>query len=74
MKIIFIKMSGSHLLFHAVARIVPSAVKVLTVVFGMGTGVSPSRIATGQFYHCDLSISPDNQVETQPLLFSLERR
>ena len=50
MKIIFIKMSGSHLLSHAVARIVPSAVKVLTVVFGMGTGVSPSRIATGQFY------------------------
>ena len=50
-------MPGSHLLSHAVARIVPSAVKVLTVVFGMGTGVSPSRIATGQFYHCDLSIS-----------------
>ena len=43
-------MSGSHLLSHAVARIVPSAVKVLTVVFGMGTGVSPSRIATGQIY------------------------
>ena len=69
MKIIFIKMPGSHLLSHAVARIVPSAVKVLTVVFGMGTGVSPSRIATGQFYLCNLSISPDNQVETQPLLF-----
>ena len=43
-------MSGSHLLFHAVARIVPSAAKVLTVVFGMGTGVSPLRITTGQFY------------------------
>ena len=57
MKIIFIKMPGSHLLSHAVARIVPSAVKVLTVVFGMGTGVSPLRIATGQFYHCYLSIS-----------------
>ena len=39
-------MSGSHLLSHAVARIVPSAGKVLTVVFGMGTGVSPKRIAT----------------------------
>ena len=50
-------MSGSHLLSHAVARIVPSAVKVLPVVFGMGTGVSPSRITTGQFYHCFLSIS-----------------
>ena len=46
----YIKMSGSHLLSHAVARIVPSAVKVLTVVFGMGTGVPPPRIATGQFY------------------------
>ena len=56
-ELLYIKMSGSHLLSHAVARIVPSAVKVLTVVFGMGTGVSPSRIATGQFYHCDLSIS-----------------
>ena len=44
-------MSGSHLLSHAVARIVPSAVKVLTVVFGMGTGVSPSRITTRQIYH-----------------------
>ena len=43
-------MSGSHLLSHAVTRIVPSAVKVLTVVFGMGTGVSPSRIATGHIY------------------------
>ena len=73
-ELLYIKMSGSHLLSHAVARIVPSAVKVLTVVFGMGTGVSPSRIATGQFYHYNLSISPDNQVETQPLLFSLERR
>ena len=40
-------MSGSHLLSHAVARIVPSAVKVLTVVFGMGTGVSRKRITTG---------------------------
>ena len=43
-------MSGIHLPSHAVTRIVLSAVKVLTVVFGMGTGVSPSRIDTGQFY------------------------
>ena len=64
----FIKMSGSHLLSHAVARIVPSAGKVLTVVFGMGTGVSPSRIATRQFYQC-YSLHTDNLVETQPLLF-----
>ena len=39
--------SGSHLLSHAVSSIVPSAVWVLTIVFGMGTGVSPRRIATG---------------------------
>ena len=53
-------MSGSHLLSHAVARIVPSAVKVLTVVFGMGTGVSPSRITTGQIYQIT---SPWKQME-----------
>ena len=38
--------SGSHLLSHTVSSIVPSAVQVLTIVFGMGTGVSPARIAT----------------------------
>ena len=36
--------SGSHLLSNAVSSIVPSAVSVLTFVFGMGTGVSPGRI------------------------------
>ena len=30
---------GSHLLSHAVSSIVPSAAQVLTIVFGMGTGV-----------------------------------
>ena len=39
--------SGSHLLSHTVASTVPSAAQVLTIVFGMGTGVSPERIATG---------------------------
>ena len=38
--------SGGHLLSHTVSSAVPSAVWVLTVVFGMGTGVSPKRIAT----------------------------
>ena len=38
--------SGSHLLSHAVSSIVPSAAQVLTIVFGMGTGVSPKRIGT----------------------------
>ena len=38
--------SGSHLLSHTVSSIVSSAVWVLTIVFGMGTGVSPKRIST----------------------------
>ena len=38
--------SGSHLLSHTVSSAVPSAAWVLTIVFGMGTGVSPKRIAT----------------------------
>ena len=38
--------SGSHLLSHTVSSAVPSADWVLTVVFGMGTGVSPNRIGT----------------------------
>ena len=42
--------SGSHLSSHAVSSIVLSAALVLTVVFGMGTGVSPERIATGIFF------------------------
>ena len=40
------KCSGSHLLSHIVSNIVPSAAWVLTIVFGMGTGVTPKRIAT----------------------------
>ena len=42
--------SGSHLLSHTVSSIVSSAVWVLTIVFGMGTGVSPKRIATRNIY------------------------
>ena len=41
--------SGSRLSSHTVASIVLSAALVLTVVFGMGTGVTPERIATGNF-------------------------
>ena len=43
---IFQMESGTHLLSHAVSSIVPSAAYVLTVVFGMGTGVSHKRIDT----------------------------
>ena len=42
--------SGSHLSSHAVSSIVLSAAPVLTVVFGMGTGVTPERIATRIFF------------------------
>ena len=38
--------SGIHLLSHTVSSAVPSAACVLTVVFGMGTGVSHKRIDT----------------------------
>ena len=44
----FFKEPGSHLLSHAVSSIVPSAAQVLTIVFGMGTGVPPKRITTGK--------------------------
>ena len=40
--------AGSHLLSHTVASAVSSAVPVLTIVFGMGTGVAPGRIATSK--------------------------
>ena len=43
--------TGSHLLSHTVSSIVPSAGQVLTIVFGMCTGVSPVRIATSCFEH-----------------------
>ena len=42
--------SGTHLLSHIVSNIVPSAACVLTIVFGMGTGVSHWRIGTGIFF------------------------
>ena len=40
---------GIHLLSHIVSNIVLSAACVLTVVFGMGTGVSHRRIDTRKF-------------------------
>ena len=41
---------GIHLLSHTVSGIVPSADQVLTIVFGMGTGVSPRRIDTNNVW------------------------
>ena len=43
---------GSHLLSHTVSSAVPSAVQGLTIVFGMGTGVSPERITTRNLMLC----------------------
>ena len=48
-KPIFFFSFGGHLLSHTVSSAVPSASQVLTIVFGMGTGVSPGRIATEKF-------------------------
>ena len=68
----FINKSGSRLLFHTVSSIVPSAVQVLTVVFGMRTGVAPARIATRQICLSNLVLH-DNLPETQPLLLFLRK-
>ena len=46
------KFPGSRLLSHIVSNTVPSAVWGLTIVFGMGTGVSPRRITTGNIKFC----------------------
>ena len=48
--LLFLKGSGTHLLSHAVPSVVSSAVRGLTIVFGMGTGVSPGRIGTRNLY------------------------
>ena len=42
--------SGNHLFSRIVSNTVPSADMVFTVVFGMGTGVTPYRIATGNIW------------------------
>ena len=36
-------MAGDGLLSHDLAVVVPSALRGLTTVFGMGTGVAPAR-------------------------------
>ena len=74
------KEPGSHLLSHAVSSIVPSAAQVLTIVFGMGTGVAPERIATEILCYSVISSVMlihsilDNSTVKQPLLALLERR
>ena len=67
----FNRYSGTHLLSHAVSSIVPSAACVLTVVFGMGTGVSHKRIGTG---NVRTFLSKIQQCLKPLLICSLERR
>ena len=62
--------AGSHLLSHTVSSAVPSAAYVLTVVFGMGTGVSHKRITTGKFFIFPWKINNT----TTLTIHSLERR
>ena len=66
-------MSGSRLLSHIVSNIVPSAARIFTVVFGMGTGVASARIATRQIYQGYISSLYENMTETQPLLLFLRK-
>ena len=42
--------AGSHLSSHTVSSAVLSAAYGLTIVFGMGTGVTHKRITTSKFY------------------------
>ncbi len=60
-------MSGSHLSSRVVSNKVLSADQGLTVVFGMGTGISPLRIATGQI-KLYLILSLNRSTAIQPLL------
>ena len=59
---------GGHLLSHTVSSAVPSAVQVLTIVFEMGTGVTPERIATKTFCHSSAHARSWLPLESAPLL------
>ena len=62
--------SGSHLLSHTVSSAVPSAAWVLTIVFGMGTGVSPKRIATRNIQLSVLLVPPFHSLNSTLLHFA----
>ena len=63
--------SGGHLLSHTVSSAVSSAVRVLTIVFGMGTGVSPGRIATRSYEFFENSAVKHNSFPTSSVLVGL---
>ena len=68
-----IKCPGTRLLFHAVASIVPSAACVLTIVFGMGTGISRRRIGTGALFDAPWHLNSTVQLLTFSIfLFSFQ--
>ena len=52
---------GSDLLSHTVTSIVPSALRGLTAVFGMGTGVSPSLLPPENFFEKSNRLVPVHQ-------------
>lgn len=58
---------GGHLPSHTVSSAVLSAVLGLTVVFGMGTGVPPKRIATSNLFVIQFSARASS-LESAPLL------
>ena len=73
------KKSGILLCSHIVTNVVFSAGHVLTVVFGMGTGVTHDRIDTGQiiflmFFTVSCFTLYQKPINTQTLTFLLERR
>ena len=72
----FFYKGGIHLLSRAVSSKVPSAVHGLTIVFGMGTGVSHERIDTTCFSVITAMCSQHRQLnnKTIPTSSSLERR
>ena len=55
----------SHLLSHIVSNAVPSAAYVLTIVFGMGTGVSHRRITTGEFLVVLFETHPSSSLRSE---------
>ena len=65
----FYKKSGILLCSHVVTNVVFSAGHVLTVVFGMGTGVTHDRIDTGQinfFMNLKLWLSASFRLDDNP--------
>ena len=65
--------TGGHLLSRTVSSEVPSAACVLTVVFGMGTGVARTRIATSCFGFDNPTVN-HNSLSLHAPTHSLERR